>query len=565
MRDARRGEHRGVPPVSTLLESANTRSPFPRSRNVVHLRRRVDAATSIAQDQRSLVDTGRRHEAQSEVEAEAQRIREEIVPGDWEDWTDEDREAWLEENNIPRYLYPRHHQASASPFMGVSPHRSREEMLRLDRPQSRDGPRPSTLPTPPHDESGEGDSLFVPREPATTLRRTHSVRRRHPLSRSWRPESPVNGLGDRNRSPTPADNWEVMRETITPDTTLPSADSSFTSAAASLSFVSNNSASTSATDPDYTASSDNSRRNSQDDDVSVSSVDPDNLVCDDDEMATTAAFAEHVYIQEQSTHEGRMRIARHAADLEVEPYRYALRTEQHQVEIGFRLIDEGLDTQEGRIRVFSLSDSLPAEIRHNLGDWINGVRRNPQGRLEHVRTRLSHTDEEPPSLHTGTYASDARDAAQEQVHRFFRGSDGRMIDRASSQSRYARYEPLRTNLEVSISQDEPIAHPVASLPGSQFPSRPASPPSARSERDVTDGLLSGDEQDLSAIRRVVERLAQRDDVPEEWWMSMGLNLSRTRARSRSRSRSGTPVVNTNASRRVLAGRIERDRNTGSRL
>jgi hypothetical protein len=151
------------------------------------------------------------------------------------------------------------------------------------------------------------------------------------------------------------------------------------------------------------------------------------------------------------------------------------------------------------------------------------------------------------------------------VHRFFRGSDGRMIDRASSQSRYARYEPLRTNLEVSISQDEPIAHPVASLPGSQFPSRPASPPSARSERDVTDGLLSGDEQDLSAIRRVVERLAQRDDVPEEWWMSMGLNLSRTRARSRSRSRSGTPVVNTNASRRVLAGRIERDRNTGSRL
>ena len=550
--------------MSTLLESANTRSW-----NAAHLRRRVDAATSIAQDQRSLVDTGRRHEAQSEVEAEAQRIREEIVPGDWEDWSEEDREAWLEENHVPRYLYPRHHQASGSPFMSVSAHRSPEAMLRLDRPHSRDGPWLSTLPTPPHDESGEGDSLFVPAEPATSLRRTHSVRRRHPLSRSWRPESPVNGLGDRNRSPTPADNWEVMRQTITPDATLPSADSSFTSAAASLSFASNNSASTSITDPDYTASSGNSRRNSQDDDDSVSSVDPDNLVCDDDEMATTAAFAEHVYIHEQSTHEGRTRIARHAADLELEPYRYALRTEQQEVEIGFRLIDEGLDTQEGRVRVFSLSESLPAEIRHNLGDWINGVRRNPQTRLEQ-RTRLDHitTDDEPPSRHTETYASDARDAAQEQVHRFFRGANGRTIERPSTHSRYDRYdryEPRLNHPEVSISHDEPVAHPVASLPGSQFPSRPASPPSARSERDVTDALLSGDEQDLTAIRRVVERLAQRDDVPEEWWMSMGLNLSRTRVRSRSRSRSGTPLMDTNASRRVLAGRIERDRNTGSRL
>jgi hypothetical protein len=84
-------------------------------------------------------------------------------------------------------------------------------------------------------------------------------------------------------------------------------------------------------------------------------------------------------------------------------------------------------------------------------------------------------------------------------------------------------------------------------------------------------LLSGDEQDLNAIRRVVERLAQRDDVPEEWWMSMGLNLSRTRARSRSRSRSDTPIADADrvarfdlpdSSRRVRTGRVERERNTG---
>lgn len=591
MRDARRGEHRGVPPVSTLLESADTRSPFPRPRNAVHFRRRADAATSIAQDQRSLIDTGRRHDAQTRMENEVQRIQAEIVPGDWEDWSEEDREAWLAENNIPRYLYPRDHEVPLSAFMGASSRRSPESMLRSSRPQSRDGPRPSALPTPPHDESVDADSLFVPPHPSHMLRRTSSVRRQHPLSRSWRPESPVDGLGDRNRSPTPADNWEIMRQTITPDATLPSADSSFTSAAASLSFTSNNSASTSVTDPDYTASSNNSRRNSQEDEQSVSSVDPDDLVCNDDEMTTTAAFAEHVFRQEQSTSEGRTRIARHSADLEIDQNRYALRNEPLTVEIGFRLIDEALDTQEGRVRVFQLSESLPPDVRDNLVDWIIDSRRNPQARPAQRRTRMAHiTDDEPPSPHPENYSSNTRAAVREasqQIHGFFRRFTAeetlsasqrdmiRMADGSGANSPPPRYEPLASHPEVRISQDEPEAHPVASLPGSQYPSRAASPPSARSERDVADALLSGDEQDLNAIRRVVERLAQRDDVPEEWWMSMGLNLSRTRARSRSRSRSvgrsGTPIASADrdaqidSSRRVRTGRVERDRGTASRL
>ena len=85
-----------------------------------------------------------------------------------------------------------------------------------------------------------------------------------------------------------------------------------------------------------------------------------------------------------------------------------------------------------------------------------------------------------------------------------------------------QYEPLASHPDVNTftSRDAPEPHPV-------------SPPSARSERDIGDALLSGDEGDLDAMRRVVQRLAQREDVPDEWWMSMGLNLSRTRARSRS--------------------------------
>lgn len=482
-----------------------------------------------------------------------------VLPGDWEEWTDEDREVWLEDNNIPRYMYPEHSTSAASP-------RSPDYTLRSNRPQSRDGQRAATqatLPTPPHDESGEPDSLFVPVGPGeSTLRRTNSIRRRHPLSRSWRPGSPVNGLGDRIRSPTPPEDWDVMNRTIAPDTTLPSADSSFTSAAASLSFGSNNSASTSITEPDYAGSSNVSRRNSQNEEDSVSSVDPDDLVCDDDELAATAAFAEHVFREEQSTVAGQQRILRHSRALDRDQNRYALFNEDRSVEVGFRLIDEGLDSPEGRLRIFELTQSLNSNVRNNFEDWIFMARRNPESSQINRRRTRGHDNDQS---HTETYPSDTRAAvreASEQVHGFFRRftaeetltASQRELLRSARTSPPPRYSPP----EVTISHDEPEPHPVASLPVS----RPISPPSARSERDVTDALLSGDEQDLDAIRRVVERLAQRDDVPEEWWMSMGLNLSRTRARSRSRS--ATPITQSESARRVRTGRVERERD-GSRL
>ncbi|KAF2085986.1 hypothetical protein K490DRAFT_58316 [Saccharata proteae CBS 121410] len=70
------------------------------------------------------------------------------------------------------------------------------------------------------------------------------------LRESWSPGSTVDGLGDRERSISPPDQdaWEVMHMTITPDETLPSADSSFTSAAASASFSAPTSNSTSQLD-----------------------------------------------------------------------------------------------------------------------------------------------------------------------------------------------------------------------------------------------------------------------------------------------------------------------------
>lgn len=59
----------------------------------------------------------------------------------------------------------------------------------------------------------------------------------HPLSFAHRPLSPDNGLGDRNRSPSPmTDAWQLIASTITPDQSLPSADSSFTSNNASTDY-----------------------------------------------------------------------------------------------------------------------------------------------------------------------------------------------------------------------------------------------------------------------------------------------------------------------------------------
>jgi hypothetical protein len=53
-----------------------------------------------------------------------------------------------------------------------------------------------------------------------------------------RHQQAVDGLGDRERSLSPDDSWDTMLTTIMPDNRLPSAESSFTSAAASFSATS---------------------------------------------------------------------------------------------------------------------------------------------------------------------------------------------------------------------------------------------------------------------------------------------------------------------------------------
>ncbi|KAK6007481.1 hypothetical protein QM012_004295 [Aureobasidium pullulans] len=129
---------------------------------------------------------------------------------------------YLDDDNPPsqQHTYSSRRRSQPSSFLPPP--------LERDRPQSRNGAS-SSLPSPPLDTS----------EPVATsrivlLRTSQSP---HPLSFAHRPVSPEDGLGDRNRSPSPIpDAWHVIGSTITPDDSLPSADSSFASNGVSTSF-----------------------------------------------------------------------------------------------------------------------------------------------------------------------------------------------------------------------------------------------------------------------------------------------------------------------------------------
>lgn len=455
-------------------------------------------------------------------------------------------------------------------------HRSPEPMSAAERAQSSDGAnlRRSALPSPPLDQSDDSDSLFLPEQ--RQAQRAQAERSIHPLSHSWRAEShssraatPIDGLGDRNRSPTPQDGWEIMRTTIADDEILPSADSSFTSIAASDSFTTND---TGITEPDRGSPPHGRLRARSVAAASLAEI--DDLVRDRNETEATAAYAQDMYMYEVESEEGRNRIRQHRATRVNEGNRFALTHEHEHIEIGFRLIDEALNTEEGRRRVFEVSRNRPQEAR-SFEDWIFASRRD---RRQPRSTRDDDT-EEPPCPQPTTTSQEAAREAREQVHNYvYRYS----ADNASGpNSRRAspppRYSPLaaQPDEDTVISTEAPTPHPVSPPQGSagqpastgstSLTSAINSSASARNAWEISQALLSNDESrpSLNAIRNVVERLAQSDTVPDEWWASMGLELSRTRVESRSRS----PSAGTSSQRPAAGISLHSSQNpaTGERV
>nr|OQO17259.1 hypothetical protein B0A51_16476 [Rachicladosporium sp. CCFEE 5018] len=330
-------------------------------------------------------------------------------------------------------------------------------------------PARATVSTPPVEPvllqaPGQPDILYYPDPVLAAPPRSH-----HPLSRSWQPSSPVpvDGLGDRNRSPTPAaDTWDLMRSTIAPDTTLPSASSSFTSAAASASFGAGGS--TQSSHPSASSSPASSAIDPMDDLEGEADSDSCGSFSMDEEdeevslLAHSATFASHLYNMESETRAGQARISYHRRLQSEQGTRFTIGHEGHSVDIGFRLIEEALRTESGRERLSLIGSAEP-------------------GHAELAAERALR-------LRTERAADLAVDALS--------ASGRTYVD-----TRPAIAPPRRTREAALAEEDE----------------------RARSIVEQTEVL--SDETDLNAMRRVVERLAQRDDVPEEWWVSMGLNFA----------------------------------------
>lgn len=474
----------GVPPIATLLESVDRTVPLPpppppvpHSRNYYNLEQR----------EREL------RESLEGLHAQAARLRRDAqdfirTSSEQQDdtWTPTERRTLLETARAAQSHRPglqrNRSRGSAQPArvisvfplsagppfgepqLGGEPSESHAQDAHDHTPRT-------VLPTPPLDQSElDGDSLFVPEHERNSGRPPHPLSRSW-LSRMWRPDSPVDGLGDRNQSPSPLpqDTWEIMEATIEPDATLPSAESSFAAPAATNSFAFSND--TTITEPDRDTSSGSSRRQSTEDNAdtqsdSASSVDAGDVPCTEDEdMSEAESFARDMYHHEAQSQEGRVRIAVHGAHMQrwLAPERTPT-----EVDIGFRLIEQALASNESRERLIAIRGE----------EAIRGM------------ARLRGLPEEPHSPPAGT-----------------------------------------------TSHDPPSAHPV-------------SPP-----LDVALNEIDSDDEAFQHTRRVVQRLAQRQDVPDDWWMSMGIT-SLMPGRQRRRSPDGVRRADM-ASPRVRSGRIER--------
>ncbi|KAF2719538.1 hypothetical protein K431DRAFT_286667 [Polychaeton citri CBS 116435] len=574
VRETARGSDRRVPPISVLLESADSHEG-PRHPDVLQ-RRMVD--TESTEDLHNVTPGGRLQpqsrsngarrlpqnidrQLSENDPARASRTSRYQARGILYPRTREERDRFRPARDIangpdaqhPRGLLYRGRNQARYPGQIVDgplpeqpqlmpPEDGRGRMFRSPEPLIDLGsPERPRLPTPPRDWS-TSEAGYA----GTSGSQARPQRLHHPLSHSWRPESPINGLGDRARSPSsaPGDGWEVMRSTIEPDRHLPSADSSFTSAAASNSFSSND-------DTHITVPSN--------DNESLASVDADDLVCADDDLDNAIeAFAEDVYYHENSYEEGQDRVEQHRARYQDEGNRFARYNESVRAEIGFRLIEEAIDTEEGRERLsgvrrdISFDDAAFVTRNRRLtsrtrGPWARRSQREnlmdaeipstntrPLSPVD-ARRRQDSSRESTPVLDTpmdgaeeghlvrSRHDGDVRSSTRTEgfIERF----DQTPLDRRRrTRHRASRLDesPERFGLgdveaEADISTEAPQPHPV-------------SPPTARSSMEVADALVSsGGEsgEDLDSARRIIERMAQRDDIPEEWWMGMGLNLSRT--------------------------------------
>ena len=285
------------------------------------------------------------------------------------------------------------------------------------------------------------------------------------LRESWSPATTVNGLGDRERSfspgdDNPADNWDAMHSTVAPDPIEPSADSSFTSAAASASF--------SAT----TRRSNNSSRSSR-------------------RSGSGSASSARTHITVPSDAE-----------------RYAWTVTQ----------------------VCDTSEDGGSETEADEGEaGISPRSRNPMRQVlleeRRMRRRLEVAEravlERPPRREPERYSAGTRERSEEagEAVREYYGHQEAPSPRARLRE-LERLQERRRELEAGVHQVAELRIQLAERTRLEEERRALE--DEGEELQPQQPLTQSFDPELEEMRSLLERIARRDDIPEEWWMSVGL-------------------------------------------
>jgi hypothetical protein len=338
--------------------------------------------------------------------------------------------------------------------------------FRVDRMDARE----LTMPTPPI------GSLQVPMPP---------IRDGNTLGET-------SGLGDRTRSASPENDggaWDTMLTTMEPDAQLPSADSSFTSAAASASF------SASATDSSSSRSNSNSRVSSQTD-LTI----PEDTACEsDDNVGQDSATRNRLSIQARNS----------ASDS------FGSQTTQADS------VSDFVRTYYGSSLRGSFSGTVPASgTRHPSGDVDNSQSEHWTGASTQVESFIREQ----------SHVQSLIQEHQSQVH----------LQAISAIPRSTSPLPIIYN-EIDSSRPNNTL-PTLTQPLTNNHGRPESPSrrriaqyrryshSGRSRRALRQETAQPSQSsadplahpELEHMRSILQELANSRDIPDEWWLSAGL-------------------------------------------
>ena len=322
-------------------------------------------------------------------------------------------------------------------------------------------------------------------------------------SAPWSPSiESFDGLGDRSRSFTPeSDHWETMLTTIAPDTHLPSADSSFTSAAASASFSTSRShsadslsqsASTSRTSLTVPSEREREFELACETDEEVPAIDP-----------LTAGIRQRNLERRLRRTDSLRRLHEHRP---IYPIDGPVSPGRQQIYVRGPLRSPRREARNARGSVSpSATDAhvsthgLPYYHDDDVFDWqrSRGSRRNQPE---------SFVPERPWEQIPGVSATLGRMVAEGVLSNNSYGRE-RDADAATQET------GTRSNSQQLLGGASDALAVVTDTDHIQ---------SVRPSGQESLSAIPNPDEDLDSMRAIVERLARRDDIPEEWWASVGL-------------------------------------------